>query len=250
MFAKLFLTLTASFFAVACSDDGAGASAHAGLQDDALIFPQGLNVTARASGCGVLDMVALTLRRGSSHGELYAALKNGGGSPACSPSFSVELLDQAEQPLATGLGGLLVQRFYRLTDGSEAVAGCVGPGDIAMIAITDLPAELALEDVGTVVYGCNFWLLDVSPIDGISIRDVKVVARSRGTAFTGALVNELDTALESPSVAVFPVNSVGRPLGVAFGNGTVDVPSGSSWQFETNAVDEAGADSAAYPAHG
>lgn len=250
MFAKLFLTLAASFFAFACSDDGAGASADAGLQDDALIVPRGLNVTARAGGCGALDMVALTLRRGSSHGELYAALKNGGGSPACSPSFSVELLDKDEQPLATGLGGLLIQRFYRRADGSNAVAGCVGPGDITMVAITDLPAELALEDVGTVVYGCNFWLLDVAPIDGIGISDVQAVARSGGTAFTGALVNELDTSFDRPSVAIFPVNSVGRPLGVAFGNGAVDVPPGGSWQFETNTVNEAGVDSAAYPAHG
>jgi hypothetical protein len=250
MFAKSFLSLTASFFALACSDDQAGASANSGTQDDALIVPQSLDVTARAGGCGVLAMVALTLRRGSSNGELYAALKNEGASPACSPSFSVELLDRTAQPLAMGLGGLLVKRFYRLTDGSETVAGCVGPGDIAMVAITDLPAELALEDVGNVVYGCNFWMLEASPIDGITIRDVKVVARGGGVAFTGALVNELDTAVVSPSVAVFPVNSVGRPLGVAIGNGAVDVPAGASWQFETNAVSEAGVDSAAYPAHG
>ncbi len=161
----------------------------------------------------MLDLVALTLRRGTSNGELYAALKNNGASPACSPSFSVEISDKAEQPLTTGLGGLLVKGFYRLTDGSGTVAGCVGPGDIAMVAITDLPAELALEDVGNVVYGCNFWMLDVTPIAGISVGDVKVVTRGAGAAYTGALVNGLDVALSRPSVAVFPVNRVGRPLG-------------------------------------
>jgi hypothetical protein len=207
-------------------------------------------VTARASGCGVLSMVALTLRRGTDNGELYAAWKNDGTSPACSPSFSVEILDKAEQPLATGLGGLLVNGFYRLKDGSETMAGCVGPGDTAMVAITDLPAELALEDVGRVIYGCNFWMLEVSPIDGIRISDVKVVMRGGGASYTGALVNGLDVALSSPSVAVFPLNSVGRPLGVAFGSGTIDVPPAASWQFETDLVMEAGVDWAAYPAHG
>jgi len=198
----------------------------------------------------VLNLVALTLQRGTNDGELYAALRNDGASPACSPSFSVEVFDADGQPVATGLGGLLVKRFYRLTDGSETVAGCVGPGDVAMVAITDLPAELELEDVGEVVYGCNFWMLDVSPIDGISIGDVKVVTRGGSAAYTGALFNGLDVALSRPSVAVFPLNRVGRPLGVAFGNGVVDVPPGASWEFETTTVNEAGVDSAAYPAHG
>jgi hypothetical protein len=250
MFAKLFFVLTLSLCTLACAGDEGGASAVPGTEDDSLIAPAGLSVTPRAGGCGVLSMVALTLRRGADHGELYAALQNDGASPACSPSFSVEILDKAEQPLATGLGGLLVQRFYRLTDGSDTVAGCVGPGDIAMVAITDLPAELELENAGRVVYGCNFWMLGVSPINGISISDLKVVARGPGVSYTGSLVNGLDGALSSPSVAVFPLNRVGRPLGVAFAAGAADVPPGGTWQFETEPVSEAGVDSAAYPAHG
>ena len=250
MLAKFVFIVQVSLFASACAGDDRGASVNEQSHDDALFAPTGLNVTARANGCGVLSMVALTLRRGTDNGELYAALKNDGASPACSPSFSVELLDKAEQPLATGLGGLLVHGFYRLKDGSNLVAGCVGPGDITMVAITDLPAELALEDVSRVIYGCNFWMLDVSPIDGISVSDVHVVMRGGGASYTGALVNGLDVPLSSPSVAVFPLNHVGRPLGVAFGIGAADVPPGDRWQFETSPVSEAGVDSAAYPAHG
>jgi hypothetical protein len=249
-YAKFFSFVTVPFFALACAGEEGAASVNDGPHDDALIAPAGLDVTARAGGCGVLSMVALTLRRGPDNGELFAALKNDGASPACSPSFTVELWDRADQPLATGLGGVLVKRFYRLTDGSGTVAGCVGPGDIAMVAITDLPAELEIENVGSVVYGCNFWMLEVSPIDGISVGDVKVVARGGGASYTGALVNGMDVALSRPSVAVFPVNRVGRPLGVAFGTGTVDVPPGGSWQFETTPVSEPGVNALAYPAHG
>jgi hypothetical protein len=241
---------TVPLFALGCGGDESAANVKEEPRDDALIAPAGLDVTARAGGCGVLSMVALTLRRETDNGELYAALKNDGARPACSPSFTVELWDRADQPLATGLGGVLVKRFYRLTDGSDTVAGCVGPGDIAMVAITDLPAELELENVGRVVYGCNFWMLEVSPIDGIRISDVKVVARGSGASYMGALVNGMDVALSRPSVAVFPVNRVGRPLGVAFGTGAVDVPPGGSWQFETNPISEPGVDALAYPAHG
>jgi len=251
MLTNLFLIVTASLLALACSNDGAGAGA---VRDDAAgdarIVPVGLNVTARPGGCGVLNVTALTLRRGPSNGELYAALKNEGASPACSPSFSVELFDEADQPLATGLGGLLVKGFYRLTDGSETVAGCVGPGDVAMVAISDLPAELVVEDVNNVIYGCNFWMLEVEPIAGVTVGDVNVVEQGDGASYTGALVNGLDVALSNPSVAVFPLNRMGRPLGVALGTGTVDVPAGGTWQFETTTVNEAGVDSAAYPAHG
>jgi hypothetical protein len=148
------------------------------------------------------------------------------------------------------LGGLLVRRFYRLTDGSDTLAACVGPGDLAIIALTELPTELVLEDVTRVEYWCNFWALDVAPIDGIDITARRAVARNGRVAYAGALVNRLDVPVPSPAVAVFPVNSVGRPLSVARGAGTDEVPPGGSWDFETNTVMDAGSAHEAYPAHG
>lgn len=208
-------------------------------------------MTAKPGGCAPLELAALTLRRGTSSSELYAALKNTGNAAACSPAFSVELFDASEQFLATGLGGLLVQRFYRAADGSGSVAACVGPGDTTMVAITDLPSELVVENVGHVVYWCNYWAVDdVAVVAGISITDVRAVTREDGVAYTGVLVNALELALSSPSVAIFPLNHGGRPLGVALGSGTDEVPPGGSWQFETNAVRDAGVDHAAYPAGG
>ena len=201
-------------------------------------------------GCGVLHVTALTLRQGPSNAELYVALRNDGSAPACSPAFTAEVFDKSEQSLAQGLGGLLVQHFYRLADGSGTIAACVGPGDISMIAIRDLPSELVLEDVSQVVYRCNYWALKVTPIAGISISDVKAVARDGGVTYTGTLVNELDVALNDPSVAIFPVNSVGRPLGVALSGATLQLPPGGSWQFETNSVGDPGVDQAVYPASG
>jgi hypothetical protein len=219
--------------------------------DDSPIVPERLDVTAKPGGCGPLELVGLTLQRGASSNELYAALKNAGDAAACSPAFSVELFDAGEQFLATGLGGLLVQRFYRVADDSATVAACVGPGDTAMIAITDLPSDIEIENVGSVVYWCNYWAVDGAPVvGGISITDVRAVTGEAGTAYTGALVNALEVPLSSPSVAIFPLNRVGRPLGVALGYGLDDVLPGESWQFETNAVHDAGVAHAAYPAHG
>jgi hypothetical protein len=215
--------------------------------DDSRIVPEGLDATAKPGGCGSLDLVALTLQRG----ELYAALKNAGAAPACSPVFSVELFDADQQFLATGLGGLLVQRFYRAADAAGSVVACVAPGDTTMVAITDLPSDIVVEDVAHVVYWCNYWAVDdAAALAGISITDVRAVTREEGVAYTGTLVNALEVALSGPSVAIFPLNRVGRPLGVALGVGVDEVLPGGSWQFETNTVHDAGVDRAAYPAHG
>jgi hypothetical protein len=221
---------------------------HEDTGDDARIVPEGLSVTALAGGNGVLDVIALTLRNGPTSTEVYAALKNVGDVPACSAAVSVELFDKIEQSLASGISGLLTQHFYRLTDGSGSIAACVGPGDVTMAAITDLPSDIAIEDVGYVVYRCPYFALDVVPIDGLTIGPVTRVAAAVGTTYTGTLVNGLDVAVSNPSVTVFPVNRVGRPLGVAIGSGTVEIAPGGSWAFETNAVSAAGVDYFAYPA--
>jgi hypothetical protein len=216
--------------------------------DDALIVPRGLSVTALPGGNGVLQVMALTLREGPRGIELYAALNNNGDIPGCSAAFSVELFDHAEQSLGAGVSGLLTQHFYRLTDGSDAIAACVGPGDVTMAAVSDLPSEIEVDDVAHVVYRCPYFALDVVPIDGLTIGEVTSAMRGSGTGYAGTLINELDVPVSNPSVTVFPVNRVGRPLGVAIGSGTVEIPPGGSWAFETSTVDAPGIDHVAYPA--
>lgn len=214
-------------------------------------MPEGLDVAAKPGGCGPLGLVGFTLQRGPSSGEVYVALKNTGNGLACSPAFSIDLFDANQQFLATGVGGLLVQRFYRAADGSDSIAACLAPGDTTMVAITDLPSAMEIETVRHVVYWCNYWAVDdVTAVPGISITDVRALEREAGVAYTGALVNGLDVALRAPSVAIFPLNRVGRPLGVALGRGMDEVPPGGSWQFETSTVPDAGVARAAYPAAG
>jgi hypothetical protein len=225
-------------FAAACS----GAAG----EHDERILPDDLSVTALAGGNGVLDVVALTLRKGPSGTELYATLKNNGDRPACDAALAVELFDKAEDSIAAGIGALWTQHFYRLTDGSGTIAACAGPGDVSLAYLTDLPSEIAIDDVGTVVYRCPYFALDVEPIPGLSLDHVMSVTRSTGSAYTGRFVNSLDVAVNNPSVAVFPVNRVGRPLGVATGSGSNESPPGGSWTFETNTVDARVVDYVAY----
>ncbi|KYF61819.1 hypothetical protein BE11_17065 [Sorangium cellulosum] len=249
LLAKRLLIPAAVLLPLACSSeasDGAGAGGDIG--DDALIVPEHLTVTALPGGNGVLNAIALTLREGPTSAELYVALRNDGDIPACHAAVAVDLYDKTRQSMAAGINGLLTQHFYRLTDGSGTIAACVGPGDVTMAAVRDLPSDLVIEDVGTVVYRCNYFALDVVPIDGLTISQVKAVPGGAGTAYTGTLFNGLDVAVSDPSVTVFSLNRAGRPLGVTIGSGAIQVPPGGSWDFETDTVDTPGPDHAAYPA--
>jgi hypothetical protein len=114
--------------------------------------------------------------------------------------------------------------------------------------VTDLSADVAIEDVSHVVYRCPYFALDVVPIAGLTVEHVKRVTTSGGTAFSGVLVNGLDVAVGNPSVSIFPVNRVGRPLGMATGSTMVELLPGASWAFETNPVDAAGVDHVAFAA--
>jgi len=253
---RLLISAAAVLLSAACSssthdDDGSSDGSDSGgasADDDALIVPEGLTVTPLAGGTGVLEVIALTLRSGPSGAELYAALRNDGNSPACSAAFSVELFDANGQALAAGIGGLLTRHFHRLTDGSGTIAACVGPGDVTMAAVTDWPSDFAIDAVDTIVYRCPYFALDVVPIDGLTIEQVKSVPRGTGTAYTGTLVNGFDVVVSNPSVTVFPVSRLGRPLGATIGRSTDQIPPGGSWAFETDIIDARAADHVAYPA--
>ena len=218
---------------------------------DAARFPGGVSVSALPGGNGVLEVTALTLRKGEHNVEVLATLKNVGDVPACHAAFSVELFDAQEQSLAAGITGLLTRQFFRFRDragGIGTIAACIAPGARAMAAISELPQELAVEDIGFIVYRCPYTALDVEPIEGLAVERVSALARNVGTAYTGTLINSLDVRVDKPSVTVFALDGVGRPLGYAIGAGDVTVPPGGRWEFETSTMDAAGVESLAYPA--
>jgi len=218
--------------------------------DQRLIVPDGLSVTPRIGINSAFNVVALTLRAESGNAELYAAVRNDGDGAPCNASFSVELRDENDQILATGISGILVQHFYALRSDPTSIAGCVPAGETAMVALPNMPLDVPLTDVRSVVYQSSYWGLDIVPVDGVGLSGVSAVARGTGVAYTGELINGLDTPLTHPTVAIFPVNAVGRPLGVAYGGATLEVPKCGTWNFETNAVSDPGVGFEAFPMGG
>jgi hypothetical protein len=236
----------------AAPDGGSDAGGTTGGQngDDALIVPEGLVVSLEPGGAGVLALYALTLRDGPNGLELYAALTNDGDVPACDAALKVTLYDTAGQPIGNFINGLDTKSFYLYTlpDGSTTIAACAKPGDVTMTEIATMASDISVADVGQVVYYYSYFALDAVLIDGLTITQVNTVTSNAGTTYTGTVVNALNQTVTDPSIRVFPLNRVGRPLGVALGGDATQIPAGGTWTFQTNTVETPGVDYAAFPA--
>lgn len=230
------------------SGSEAGGGGAGGAADDGLLFvPEGLSNTEVSGEGEGLTLVASTLVQGATGPEFYAAVRNDGVTPACDAGMIVYFIDKAEQLVASRGSILRTGHLYRLNDGSGVIIPCVAAGEIAMAAITDLPADLVIEELGYLQHTFPAFTVDVVPVGVVTVDEVESVSRGAGSAYTGTLKNGLDVAVRDPEVTVFPVNRVGRPLGVATSSAAVVVPPGGTWTFETTTVADLGVDHVAYP---
>ncbi len=230
-------------------DEGPGATGGAPAGDSRFSVPEGLPNTELEGQEGGLTLVAFTLTRGAVGLELYAAVRNDGATPACEVGMMIDFYGQGDQ-LVTSVGSVVQSGyFYRIDDGSGVVLSCIPPGKIGMSATTGLPSEIVLEELVSLKH--NFPAFTVSgivPVEGIQVSAVRGAARAEGRVYTGTFTNRLEVAAGTPKVTIFPVNRVGRPLGAATANATMDVPPGTSWAFETTAVADPGTGQEVYPA--
>jgi hypothetical protein len=227
----------------------AGTGGMAGMaSDDRLFVPEGLPNTD-LDGEGGLTLIASTLIDGASGPELYAAVRNDEATPVCSAGMMTAFLDETDAVVATGSSALLSEGLYQFTDGSGVIIPCIAPGEIAMTATRDLPDDLVIEELDHLQHRFPAFIVDgIVPVEGFTVSELETVATGDGSAYTGTLTSGLDVAVSDPTVSVFPLNRVGRPLGVATSEGASDIPPGGSWAFETTAVVDLGADYVAYPA--
>jgi hypothetical protein len=154
--------------------------------------------------------------------------------------------DKAGQLMTSAGSALQSRQLYRLDAGG--ILPCIDPGQIAMAASTDLPEEIVIEQLGSLQHTFPFFIVDgIVPIAELTVSGVQTVTTGAGSAYTGTLTNGLDVTASAPSVTIFPVNRVGRPLGAATSSATTDIPPGGSWTFATSTVDDPGVGYAAYP---
>ncbi len=198
------------------------------------------------SVAGVLTLFASTLQEGADGLELYAGVCNEGESLLCGAALQVEFYGPGGEPLGTASGAVQSGHLYSFAQ-SPAPISCVAPGETAMAAVTNLPEGLVLADVESLGHRFPaFQIDDAVPILGLTVNDVRALEAVDGVAFQGVVANASDAPFTEPAVSVFPVNQVGRPLGVATKTTDVEIPSGGTWTFETNTVAERGVEQFAF----
>jgi hypothetical protein len=224
----------------------AGSETGAPTGDDRLFVPEGLpNINQDGQDMGLV-LVAFTLVPGATGPSFYAAVQNVFSTPLCEPGMMLAFYDQNDQLVGSVAGVLETGHFYELTDGSGAIIPCIAPGQIAMTGATGLPATIVIDQLSSVVHLFPSFNVDVVPAGDLAISGLQAVATAGGTTYTGMVANQIGMSASSASVAVFPVNRVGRPLGMATANAAADLAAGSTWTFETSAVDDPGVGQVAF----
>ena len=231
--------------APACSEVSGMAGPPPG--DDQLFVPAGLPNTSSDTGGGWLTLVAFTLVQEAAAPALYVAVRNDGAAPACNVGMLTDFFDKAGYPVTSAGAAVWSRQTYRLDP--DSIFNCIDPGEIAMAASTNLPADLVIAELGSLRHSFpGFIVPDIVPIKGLTVSGVKTVTTGAGTVYSGTFTNGFDVAVSAPTVSVFPVNRVGRPLGMATSSTTTDLPPGGSLAFETSPVADPGVDQEAYPA--
>jgi hypothetical protein len=227
-------------------DGSSSGDATAGRDGDDLLFVPDLpNTNLDGDRAGGLKLVAFTLVRDAKGQSLYAAVTNAGKTPVCEAGMTTYFIDKTDQVVTSAGSVLQSKQFYRLDDG--VIVRCIAPGQMAMSAATELPSEIVIEKLGYLQHRFPAFMIEgIVPIEGFDVSEVQTIARGDGKLYTGKMINRFDKTVADPSVAIFPMNRVGRPLGLATSKTTTELPPGSSWSFESTDVADFGVGYVAY----
>ncbi|HLK89727.1 MAG TPA: hypothetical protein VKZ18_07530 [Polyangia bacterium] len=226
------------------SDASDGAGALAG--DDRLFVPEGLPNTNQDGQDVGLMLVAFTLVQESSGPAFYAAVQNVWSTPLCEAGMTIDFYDRSGQSVGSAAGVLQSGQFFQLTDGSGTIIPCVAPGQIAMTGETGLPDTIAIDQLGSLVHLFPSFNVAVVAAGALTVDGLQAVGGPAGTSYSGTVGNEIGAAASNPGVAVFPINRVGRPLGMATASASVGLAAGGSWDFQSGAVGDPGVGQVAY----
>jgi hypothetical protein len=138
----------------------------------------------------------------------------------------------------------------RGSNGTGGHTNCLAPGKIGMLKDTLALQDVDISKIAKVTHEFGAIVItDAVPTDDIKVTDVLAVAGTLGgQVFTGTLKNDSQASVKNPSVMIYGVNAVGRPLFASEGIELVTIPAGGTWMFKTtNGFDQPYADFAAYP---
>jgi hypothetical protein len=166
---------------------------------------------------------------------------------------TIEFFDKDDESLAAWTTTLHTGQLYRASDEPNTLIACLAPDSTAMFGSAELPDSVVVDELDYAVYRFSYFAgdilpFDLVPTDALTVTGVELVTTASNHRFRGGFENGLDVAVRDPSVTVFPLTSVGRPIDMATSIEPVDIAPNTSWMFETTPVNDPGVDRAVFPA--
>lgn len=198
-----------------------------------------------------MDVVAATLTQGSDGLEFYAALHNGGDTGACGGALSIELFDAQEQSLGVFDAGLFGKQIYRINE-LDQVVGCIDPDSEGAAAVLNIDEELRIDDIAHVTYRFTYFSTEffeggLTLLEEFKVTGLNQVPLAFGISFSGTLENGLEVPATEPSVTIFALNDIGRPLGVVAASRAEALAAHDEWTFQTGPIVDPGVTQWAFP---
>ncbi len=181
-----------------------------------------------------MEVVAHTAREGVLGTEWLMAVKNTGTAYLCAIDVQFSFLDAAGTELGSGFG-LLDVDLVRGCDGACGFTNCLGPGKVGMLVDTLALSDVDVSKIAKVTHEFGALILtDAAPTTEIKVTEVtKTAGEFGGNVFSGTLKNDSPEGVKNPSVNIYGVNAVGRPLFASKAIERTTIAAGGSWPFKT-----------------
>lgn len=184
-----------------------------------------------------VEVFAFTVRRDPTLGNLdfLAAIRNVSTLTLCSLDLRTRFFDASGLQIGSATGLVETPPHRGSSGAGSLVDHCLGPGQIGMqSALLDLGSadESEIASATWSVYALN--LTDAVPTTDVRVEGVTTTTSSGRSRFTGRVVNGTTGTVSYPSVSIFGVNAVGRPLFESSAISSTTLSPGASWTFETN----------------
>ena len=196
-----------------------------------------------------MEVVAHTAREGVLGAEWLMAVKNTGTQYLCAIDVKFSFLDAGGAELGKG-SRLLDVEVVRGCNGTCGFTNCLGPGKVGMLSDTLALSDVDVTKIAKVTHSFGALILtDAAATTDIKVTNVmKTEGEFGGNVFSGAVENDAAEGVKNPSVNIYGLNAVGRPLFVSKAIELTTIAAGGSWPFKTSPkFEEAYASYAAYP---
>ena len=169
--------------------------------------------------------------------DFLLAVRNTYGSPLCALTVDATFFTAGGAEVGTA-GTLVDGPPHRGSSGSgRFVSSCISDGETGMMAAPlYLSAGRTVDEIasGTYVIGA------INLTDAVTVADLPVLGVTtapgafRGSHFTGRVENRGRGTIRNPSVSIYGLNLVGRPLFQSRDLEILSVSLGASWAFSTS----------------